>query len=161
MARNSKKSILDIAMTIILVLAYIYYVTNIHTPEASNLKAWALLILSFIGISIVALVLVQIAFHMIYAIGVSIKEKDTGDENINSPVSDSMVEDEMDKLISLKSIKVSYFFAGISCVLALISLAVGFSIIVVIHIVLSGFVLGNIIEGCFTIYHYEIGVHHG
>lgn len=161
MTRNSKRSIIDIATTIIVVLAYIYYVTNIHAPEASNLKAWALLILSFIGLCIIALILIQIAFHIIYAIGVSIKEKDTDDENINSIVSDSMVEDEMDKLISLKSIKVSYFFAGLAFVLALISLAVGFSVITAIHIVLSGFVLGNIIEGCFTIYHYEIGVHHG
>ena len=72
-----------------------------------------------------------------------------------------MVEDEMTKLIDLKSIQVGYSLTGIGFVTGLIYLALGNSIVLTLNIIFIASLLGGITEGITNIYLNLKGVRNG
>lgn len=161
MSYNSKKTVASVITGILLVAAYVAYALGTRSPAPDNLKAWAIAILIFIGIGVFAIIVVQIAFHVALAIGIAAKEKERSEEKIKRILSSSMVEDEREKLISLKSARVGYFCAGVGFIATLIALVFGLSAVVALHILLGAFAVGSVAEGIVGVYFYEKGVRNG
>ena len=160
MSYKSKRTLTSIIAGILLSVAYVVYALGENSPEPENLKDWASLMLIFIGIGVCATIVLQILFHIAFSIGIAVKENGD-DEKTERIISAVMVEDEMEKLISLKSNRVGASCVGIGFIAALISLILGVSTIFMMHILLGSFVFGSILEGTVSICLYERGVRNG
>ena len=161
MSSTSKRNIVNMVAVILLMIAYVIYALGESSPAPDDLKSWAVAVLVFIGINIAATIVVQILFHIGLAIGIAVKEKEHDEKQVDRIIKSSMVEDERDKLISLKSSRIGYVCAGAGFVAGLLALAAGISAVVVLHIMTGSFFVGSIIEGCVTVYLNERGVHNG
>ena len=161
MTYNSKRKITDMAVGAMLMLAYALYANGKHEAEAGNLQFWAGRMLIFIGIGIAAIIVVQILFHIAFAIGVSVKERAQTDENVERIIRASMVEDERDKLIDQKAARVGYACVGIGFVAALVVWVLGGSAVTGLHILFGAFAGSTFAEGVVGVYLNERGVHNG
>ncbi len=161
MSYKSKRTIVSIVTGIMFLIVYTHYALGAHAPAPDNLKSWATTILVFIGIGVVASIVTQIVFHILFSIGVAIKEQSCDDKKVERMISSLMVEDEMDKLISLKSARIGYFVAVAGFILALAALMAGFSAVMALHILFGTFAIGAIMEGVVSVYLYEKGVLNG
>ena len=162
MTYKSKRTLTSIIVSAALYIGYIIYAMSKYQTDPENIKSWAIALLIFIGISIVAQIVLQILFHIGLAVGMAVKEemKGNGDtDKVTRNLNSSMVEDEMDKLIKLKSDRVGYIGAGIGFVATLIAFALGISNVLAINILFGSFAVGSIIEGIVSIYYFEKGVH--
>jgi hypothetical protein len=156
MSYQEKRTIATIFAMLLVLAAYGIYIFNKvrggTLTADSNLKLWAVSILVFIGIGIVANIIIQIIFHIVYTAMNVIKQED---QDIPE------AEDEMDKLISLKSTNNSYYVVGAGFIIALISLILQMSPVIMLNIIFLSFHLGMLFE-CFSqLYFYRRGVHNG
>jgi hypothetical protein len=152
------------AAGLLFLAAYTVYALGKNSPgpeSPESLKSWALAILIFIGISVAASILIQILFHVAFSIDIAVKEGKCDDKKVERIVESSMVEDEMDKLINLKSVHIGYICAGIGFVAALAALAFGASAVFALHILFGSFAGGSFVEGGVSVYLYERGVRNG
>jgi len=117
--------------------------------------------LAFIGIGVVMIITVQIAFHIAFAIGIAVKENERDDKRIKRIFSVSTHEDEREKLIKLKSSRIGYTCAGLGFITALATLALGCQTVTALHILLGACALGSVAEGAVSVYFYEKGVRNG
>ena len=164
MTFNSKRNIAAIVTGALSVAAYILYVCTSSAPAPEDIQAWAKLMLIFIGISVAAQIVIQIAFHIAFAIGLAAKEHAQGrspDENVEREMSAIMVEDERDKLISLKSARIGHICGGIGAMIAFVTLAGGVSVVIALHMIVGSFAAGSLVEGGAGIYFHERGIRNG
>ena len=161
MTYPSKKTLTGLITGLLLIIAYLVYALGNNAPAGENTKAWAVALLIFIGIGIAAMIVIQILFHIGYAIGIAVKERDCDDEQVERMVSSAMVEDERDKQIGLKSAHIGSICAGIGFIATLIAFALNFSAVISLHLLTGSFFMGGLIEGIISIYLYERGVSHG
>ena len=68
MTYNSKRNIISMAAGIIAVVAYVVYICAGNAPATEDIKAWAKLMLVFIGIGVAAQIVIQIVFHVVFAV---------------------------------------------------------------------------------------------
>ena len=160
MTFKSKRTLCMLVLSLILLGGYIAYALRQNLPagDPGTLRAWALTMLTFIGISVAAVIAMNILFHIVAAVGISVKEHAREDHEVERIISATVAEDEMDQRIELKSSRIGYAFAGTSFVAALIGLAVGASAVCALHIAFGGFYAGAFAEGVMSIYWYERGV---
>lgn len=156
MSYKSKRTITNMVAGVIFVIAYAIYAFRLDASV--SLKAWAMTLLVFIGIAVISLMVIQMVFHIIYSMAIAIKDQECEDLEIERKLSSLMLEDEMDKMISMKSTHIGFLCIGIGFLIALISLALGVSAIVALHILAITFVIGSIVEGGVSVYCYERGV---
>jgi len=161
MSYSSKKTISGMAVGIILITGYIIYALGGAAPAPEDLKAWAAAILIFIGIGIAAGIVIQILFHIAFAVGTAVKERERDDKTVERIISASVVEDERDKLIELRSGRIGHIFSGLGFVAALVALAFGMSALFALHILFGVFFVGALIEGAVSVYYYERGIRNG
>jgi len=168
MSYQEKKTIVSILTGILLLAAYcIYTFSRIQSSMASleDVKFWATAMLMFIGIGIVASIIIQIVFHILLSIAIAIKKQvqngKCDDTEIERAIELEMVEDEMVKLIELKSMRISFAVAGAGFVAALISLVMGCPPALMLNIVFGSFCIGSLIEGITQLYFYKKGVKNG
>jgi hypothetical protein len=168
MSYQEKRTIVTVLTGILILMAYCIYAfgkVNAGIESAEDLKFWAFAMLLFIGIGIVANIIIQIVFHILLSIGIAIKEQiqngSVNDDEIEKTLELDMVEDEMDKLIGLKSMRIGFAVAGIGFVTGLIALVTGYSPAVMMNIIFISFNVGSILEGITQIYYYRKGVNHG
>jgi hypothetical protein len=168
MSYQEKRTIVSIIMGVLVLGAYCVYIYGKYQSGlivATDMKFWAVTILLFIGVGIVAQIIVMIVFHILLSIAVAVKETvvngHADDKVIEKTIANEMVSDEMDKLIELKSMRIGFGVAGIGFVLALIALIQNMSFAVMINIIFISFSLGSILEGFTTIYFYRNGVNNG
>ena len=161
MSFNSKKTIASMGAGVLMIIAYIIYALGQHSPAPEDLKSWAIAMLVFIGISVAVVIVIQILFHIATAIGIAVKEQERDRKEIDRRFSSITVEDERDKLISLKSSHVSAIVAGIGFVAALVTLAFGGSAVLALHVIFGSCAVGSIAEGFASVYFYEKGVRNG
>lgn len=83
------------------------------------------------------------------------------DTDIEKTIALEMVEDEMDKLIELKAMRVGFTIAGIGFVLSLVSLVLDYAPAVMLNIAFFSFLIGSMIEGIIKLYFYKRGVRNG
>ncbi|MDO9547057.1 MAG: hypothetical protein Q7J07_09975 [Pelolinea sp.] len=164
-----EKRIITSTVTGALVLgAYCIYAIGKYQSGAvapEDLKFWASTMLIFIGIGAAATIVIQIVFHILLSISIAVKEKirdgQCDDEEIEKTIEAEMVEDEMDKLIELKSTRIGFIFAGIGFVAALGSLVLTFSPVVMLNMMFISFSIGSMFEGFAQLYFYRKGIHNG
>jgi hypothetical protein len=172
MSYQEKRTITSIVTGAMVLGAYgLYALGKVQSGATTpgDLKFWASTMLFFIGIGIVAIIVIQIVFHILLSISFAVKEQiqnghvddKTIESTIEKTISAEMVEDEMDKLIELKSMRVGFAFAGIGFVAALVSLIINYSPVVMLNIMFISFNIGSLFEGFAQLYYYRKGIHHG
>ena len=167
MSYQAKRTIVSIITGAAVLVAYCIYAFGPGRAGAlasGDLKFWAVTMLKFIGIGIAATIVIQIIFHILLSVSVAIKKKiqdqNCADEDIEKSIGAEMVEDEMDKLIELKSTRVGFIFAGIGFVAGLFSLVLNYAPVVMLNIIFISFMVGSIFEGFSQLYYYGKGIRH-
>jgi hypothetical protein len=164
MSYQEKRTIASILTGVLVLAAYCIYAfgangSRMTSPE--DLKSWAITMLIFIGIGIVAAIIIQIVFHILLSISIAVKQKiqdvNSDDKEIEKSIGAEMVEDERDKIIELKSNRVGFFFAGFGFVAALFSLVLNYSPIVMLNVLFITFSIGSLLEGFTQLYYYRKG----
>jgi hypothetical protein len=143
---------------LLLVVAYGIYALGSHAPAPDDLKSWAIALLVFIGIGVVAIIVIQILFHIAFAIGIAVKERTRDEKTVERMVSATFVEDERDKLINLKASRAGSLCAGVGLIAALVVLALGLAEVVALHVLVGAFAFATIPEGVMNVYLNERGV---
>ncbi len=163
MSYPEKRTITSMVTGVLILAAYFIYTFGVVQADlaATDLKFWAITMLVFIGIGIVATIIIQIIFHILLSIGIAIKNGQNDDAKINKTIEAMMVEDEMDKLIELKSLRIGFAFAGFGLIAGLITLALGYSPALMLNILFAAFSVGSLLEGFTSLHYYRKGVHHG
>ncbi len=172
MSYQEKRTITSIVTGALVLGAYCLYAFGKYQSGAvipGDLKFWASTMLFFIGIGVVAAIIIQIVFHILLSISIAVQEKirDNNcddkeiEKTIEKTIGAEMVEDEMDKLIELKSTRVGFTFAGIGFVAALVSQVINYSPAVMINLMFISFSVGSIFEGFAQLYFYRKGIHNG
>ncbi len=171
MTYHEKRNLVTSVIGLLVLVSYLIYAIltyNEGSVESLSLRFWAIAMLIFIGIGIGSIILAMILFHIVYSIGLAIrlKREDTSitDEEINKKINQllktDIVEDEMGKLIELKSMRISSIFVGVGFVVSLLSLILDFSPVIMLNILFISFGLGSAFEGLLQIHYYKKGVHH-
>lgn len=168
MSYQEKRSIVSIMSGIVLLAAYcLYTIGNFQKGliAPGDIKFWAITILVFIGIGIVAFIVIQIVFHIILSISIAVSkaviEGNYDDKEIEKAINLDMIEDEMDKLIELKSLRFGFSVAGFGFVAGLVALVLNYSAVVMLNILFISFSVGSILEGFVKIFYYRRGLNHG
>lgn len=168
MSYQEKKTIVSIITGILVLAAYCIYAFSKYqsgTVASGDLKFWASTMLIFIGIGIAVAIVIQIVFHILLSVTIAVKEKvrnnTCDDKEIEKTIGAEMVEDEMDKLINLKSMRIGFAIAGIGFVAALVSLVLNYSAVVMLNIMFVSFSAGSLVEGFTQLYFYRKGVKNG
>ncbi len=167
MSYQERRTIVSILSGILVLAAYCIYTFGRYqsgSADPSDLKFLAGTILTFVGIGILVSIVIQIVFHILTSIAIAVKKKianeQCDDKEIEKSISAEMVEDEMDKLIELKSMRVGFVIAGVGFIAALVSLVVGYSAAVMLNILFISFSGGALLEGVAQLYFYRRGVAH-
>ena len=161
MSYSEKRTIASILGGILVLAAYCIYAFGKYQAgllPADDLRAWAITMLIFIGAGIVAMIIIQIVFHVLLSIGIAIRDRNTNEAEIENSIKYEMVEDERDRLIELKSSKVGFAFAGFGFVLALLALVLHYSPMVMLNILFIAFAAGSMVEGITSIFYYRNGI---
>jgi len=165
MSYQEKKTIVTIFTGILLLAAYGAYAYNkvaSGVAAADNLKFWAATMLVFVGIGIIASIIIQIIFHILISIALAVKSQvqngQCDDQEIEKTLELEMVEDEMDKLIGLKSMRFGFAIAGIGFMLSLVSLVMNYAPAVMLNIIFISFNFGAILEGITQLFYYRRGI---
>jgi len=161
MSYHEKKTIASLVSGILVLAAYCIHMFTQSDMVNASLKDWAVIMLIFIGIGVGATIVIQIIFHIVIAASIAIKDKNCDDEKINQALETDAVEDEMVKLIELKSSRVGYAVAGIGFVAGLVSLVLNAVPAVMLNIIFISCSAGSIIEGITGMYYYRKGVANG
>jgi len=172
MSYQEKRTITSIVTGALVLGAYCIYAFGKYqsgTVTPGDLKFWASTMLIFIGVGIAAAIVIQIVFHILLSISIAVQEKIRDvecndkviEKSIEKTIGAEMVEDEMDKLIELKSTRIGFFFAGIGFVAALVSQVLNYSPVVMLNIMFISFSAGSMFEGFAQLYYYRKGIHNG
>ena len=163
MSYQQKRTITSIITMVIVLAAYCLYTFPRFTVE-DPLRTWAIIMLIFIGITIVAAIIIQILFHIFFSVGISVKEAirdhDVDDSRIDEAIQGEFVEDERDKLIALKSSRAGLYTSSFGLVAGLLALVFNASSVIMLNIFFCTFFLGSIAEGVAYLILYSKGVTH-
>jgi len=161
---QEKRTIASIVTGAAVMAAYCITALNRYSANQADLgdmRAWGSLMLIFIGVGVVAIIVMQIVFHIALSISIAVRERDCDERAIEKAVEAVAVEDEMDKLIELKAMKIGFAIAGAGFIGALASAALGSPGAVMLNILFLSFSLGSLAEGALSLYYYRAGVKHG
>jgi uncharacterized protein YqgQ len=158
MTYKSKRTLASMLSGLLLILAYILTALGPHAPEASDMKGWAILVLIFIGIGIAATIVIQILFHIGFAVGMAVQKRGKDMEVLEQEIESLSKDDEMDKAIEFKSAQAVLVFCGMGVMAFLIALALGGTFVLSFHLLIGLTALGNFAEGIASIVYYERGV---
>lgn len=161
MSYQSKKTITSMVGGALVLAEYCIYAFGRYSSGAiaeGNLKFWAGTMLVFIGIGIVVTIILEIVFHIALSIGIAVKDRACDEKEIDKRVEATVIEDEMDKLIELKSSQIGFVLAGVGFVGALILLVLGYSTVVMLNVMYLSFLVGSLVEGAASLYFYGKGV---
>ena len=148
MSYQVKQNIVNIFSGILITAFYALIIIQKQQEGQFNLKedfdTWGVIFLIYIGVSIIARIIIQIVFHIINAIA-------TREEKV--PVTD-----ERDKLISLKATRNSYYVFSSGFVLAVMSLAIGMPVYGIFIAFVATGLLAEITDNGSQIYYYRKGI---
>lgn len=168
MSYHEKRNIVSIITGILVLGAYCIHAFGQYQSGAlpsGDLKSWASTMLTFIAIGIVAAIVIQIVFHILLSISIAatkaIRGESIEDKAIEKSINAEMVEDEMNKLIELKSLRVGFGVAGFGFIAALLSLVLNYSPEVMLNILFISFSIAALFEGFTQLYYYRKGIHNG
>ncbi|HPS34136.1 MAG TPA: hypothetical protein PK854_02605 [Oscillospiraceae bacterium] len=161
MSYQEKKTGISMFMGVLILIAYcIYAFGQVRSGAAdfNDLKFFSATMMIFIGIGIAAMIVIQVLFHIALSVSVAVKEKCGDDKKIGKAIEATMVEDEMDKLIELKSGKIGFALIGAGFIAGLITLLFNCPPAVMLNILYLSFGVGSLAGGAMSIYYYRKGV---
>jgi hypothetical protein len=168
MSYHEKRTVVSIISSALVLAAYCIYAfgrSNSGAVAAGDLKSWATTMLIFIGVSVVAAIIIQILFHILLSVSIAatkaIRNESVDNDAIGKSINAEMVEDEMDKLIELKSTRIAFISAGLGFAAGLVALVIGYSPVVMLNIMFISFFGGAVLEGFTQLYFYRRGIRHG
>ena len=148
MYRKEKRVLVTIISLILIPALYSWYVYNKYlavTPELLNdFTFWGKSFIKMIPIMIVSIILIHIVFAII--------NKIVTNEDMPTKT------DEMDKLIELKTLRISSWVYSLGFVLAMASQAIGMQPWVLFVTLISSCFLGGVASGIAQIYYYKKGI---
>jgi hypothetical protein len=166
MSYQEKRTITNIFTGVVVLIAYCIHAFGKYQSgmvESGDLKFWASTMLIFIGIGIVVAIIVQIVFHILLSVSIAVQKKiqdrNFDEKEIEKTIQSEMVEDEMGKLIGLKSERIGYITLGAGLVLGLFAIVFNYSTAVFLNILFISFSLGSILEGFTNLYYFRRGIH--
>jgi hypothetical protein len=161
---QEKRSIISIATVLFLIAAYGVYALSKFRAGAigtENAKSWAIAMLVFVGIGVLAAILVQIVFHFLLAVSIAARERGGDDGEIEASLEATIAEDEMDRLVDLKSSRAGYACAALGFLAALGAAALGSSSVVILNILFLAFCVGALVDDLAKLRLYRKGVRNG
>jgi len=165
MSYKVKNTIVSILTGVLLMAAYCIYAfrkVQLGAVAPDDMKFWATTILVFIGIGIAAMIVIQIIFRILLCIAMAVKDQvqngKCDDKKIEKTLELEMVEDEMDKLIGLKSMRIGSSIAGIGFIAALAAIVLNYSPAVMLNILFLSFGASTLASGALSIYYYRKGI---
>lgn len=162
MSYQAKKTITNLVAGVIILVSYCVSVFNEYSAGntlVNDTSFWAKKMLIYIIIGIGITIVLNIIFHIYLSVNLAIKEENRNDDKaISRKLELEMVEDEMDKLIELKSHRVGYIIVGIGFMTALVYLAFGSSIAIGLNLIFVSFYMGSFAEGLTILYFYFRGI---
>lgn len=160
MSYNSKKNICNILTEVIVFISYIIFANSRYAPSIEDLKAWSIVILSIAIMGTILVIFVQIIFHIISTICMSIKENRTDVEMVRQVILTSTFIDERDRLINLRANKISNTFLVGGFVVSIFLLLEEPSIFFIFQFLFGVFWFSAIVGEFANIYFYETGTLH-
>jgi len=163
MSYQEKRTLMSIITSVLLMVSYsIYAFGKAGMEHINDLQFWAKTILIFIGIGVVALIIIQIVFHILMAISKAVQQKlrdnEVDEAEIERSIKVEVAEDEMDKMIELKANRFGYTIVGLGFVAGLIAIAFGASAVALLNILFLTSWVGSFIEGLVQIRYYRRGI---
>lgn len=165
MSYQIAKTLTNILSGAVVLVVYLFYASGNYQAgllAMDDLKSWAQVMLVFTGIGIAVAIVVQIIFHILFSIGLAVKESikngNCNDREIEKTIEMEMVEDEMGKLIELKSMRVSYITVGVGFVASLVLLFFDYPVFIALNVLFVSFYTGGILDGFTQLYYYKRGV---
>ena len=162
MAFKEKRTIVMIATGILILLAYCRQSFGrpvVETAIDVILKAQAITMLKFIGFGVLAMIVIQILFHILYSISLAVsstmQKGSCDDKEIEEAIALEVIEDERDKIIELKSLRAGFFITGAGFIASLVWLVMDGSPTQVLNILFLSFGLGSILEGFTRLFYYS------
>lgn len=156
---KSMRVLTSIGAGALLVAGYLAYALGGDAPK--SFQAWAIAMLIFSAIAIVALIVIQILFHIVASIGIAVTERDGDGHNVKRILAASMIDDERDKLIGLKSARIGFVASGLGFLATLVAIALGASAVLALHVLFGSVVVGSIAGGIASVYYYQSGNRRG
>ena len=156
---QQKRSIVSIvAGTALLAAYFIYVIGKLNAGEVTldDVKFFAVTMLTFIGIGIALTIAVQVTFHILFSVGVAIQEREKDGKEIESAINAAMVEDERDKLIDLKSTRITSIVSTVGFIAGLILLALSYPVGLMLNILFGAAGLGAIGEEVSKLIYYKV-----
>lgn len=154
MSIKSKQKCANIGTILIMTLAF-YFLTKKYVPDTLHHLGQSMLV--FIGILVAVLIIINVIFYFIYAMALKVKNRKLADEEVKDILDKSTVEDEMDQVINLKSIKVAFGLLLFGFLLFLVLLTLNQSLELALHCQFLFFLLSIIVANVMEIYYYEKG----
>lgn len=179
MSYQEKRTITMLAAGLTVFIAYALYAFITYKsgePKTNDLSFWAISMLVFMAIGVVIAILTQIALHIAIVAGFEIKKQISIEiakkvtqelpQNCEMPVSQAEeldysefeMEDERDKFIALKAMKIGYIIAGSGFLIALILLALKVNPAIMLNLLFFAFGLASLSESMAHLYYYKRGV---
>jgi len=138
-------SLISSVLILCIYCLYVYYRHIAGNPEVLNdLKFLGKSFLIMIPVAIVAQIIIQIVFAIITKI--------SSNEDIDP------IDDERDKLIELKAIKISHYIFILGFMLAMGSLALGMQPWVMIFVLIGSGFVASVVNEVLRLYYYRKGV---
>jgi len=157
MTLKSKRNITSLAAGILSAAAYVIYALSGAAPDSGDLKAWATVMLIFLGLAVGVQIVTQIIFHIVVSVGIAVKEGEKDGKKIERIIKSEMKEDERDKRIRLKASHIGYSCVGVGFIAALIALACGTAALTALHILLGTGAAAAFADGVMSIFLCEKG----
>ncbi|OHD15329.1 MAG: hypothetical protein A2086_08420 [Spirochaetes bacterium GWD1_27_9] len=159
MSNQERRVFISILNGVFILVAYFIFVLFFKKVDSGEniLKFYAITMLVFI----VAGIIIQILSLIFLSIFISVKNAIENKDYTNVSKDCEIIEDEMDKLIELKSLGIGYAFVGIGFVISLITLILNFEPYIMLNIIFISFLAGSIFEGVAKLYFYKRGIKNG
>ncbi len=156
---QQKRSIVGIFVAVALLSSYFLYILGKLSEGAVTLddvKFFAVTMLVFIGIGIVLAIVVQVIFHILFSISIAVHERDKDNQTIEHAIDAAMVEDERDKLIDLKSSRITAIVSMMGFIAGLALLAFGHPVGLMLNVLFGAAGLGAIGEEISKLIYYRL-----
>ena len=154
MTYNEKKSLTNIISSVLItsvysIITYQKYL-NGGLDDSNIFRFWAIIILIFIPISIVARIIIMIIFHILEAIVQTAQGNDIEDE--------MDIVDERDKLIQMKASAISMYIFSFGFVLALVTQLFNVSNHLFFFVLIGAGLITDIVSESIMIRYYRRGI---
>ena len=142
-----------LTQTLVMVLVGAAYCLTAFTRLSleSSLRQRAVLMLIFIGVTALASILIQVLYHVFFSVGIAAREAmrdhNVNEEAIGEALKGEFIEDERDKLVSLKSRQAACIASGVGFFAGLVSLLLDAPPALMLNIIYLSFFLGSLAEG--------------